>query len=309
MTDTLTSKGLTLLDPLLNYDVNKFNLNTQKINDLLGTIICTSTTRPSTSLYDGMTLWETDTQRFVVRVAGAWVAVPSLIVVSSHTVRNAITTKYDGQAVYRQDRDWMEIWDGGAWRVVGVAHCASVTDRDSANGITGPYEGQLCVTIDTGTIWRRTAAATWVSSGNRLIAFGERSTSSSTASSSTAVGVLRLDNLAFRPGCSYYIYSGSLHVTSTVSSDNLRTEIRMNTAGTATTSSSVIPGALAFEAFGNTGKLETLYTPGASETASILLCIARDTGSGAASIFADATRKTQLFVVECPAVTNTGVSV
>src|SRR5687767_13078019 len=110
--DTLTSKGLTILDPALNYDVNKFNANITLLNNMIGTIICTSTTRPSTGLFDGMALWETDTQRFVVRVAGAWVVVPTRITVADHTARNAIVTKYDGMMVYRQDRDWSEIWDG-----------------------------------------------------------------------------------------------------------------------------------------------------------------------------------------------------
>lgn len=159
MADTLTSKGFTILDPLLNYDVNKFNANFQKTNDLLGTVICTSTTRPSTGLYDGMTLWETDTRRFVVRVSAAWVVVPGRAIIADVAARTAITTPYDGMLIWRQDRDWHEVYDGAAWRVVGTAHCTSVADRDGANGITSPYNGQLATTTDTGSLWVRAAGA------------------------------------------------------------------------------------------------------------------------------------------------------
>jgi hypothetical protein len=162
--DTLTTKGLTILDPNLAYDVNKFNANFNLINTLLGTIICTSTTRPSSLLWDGMTLWETDTRRFVVRVAAAWVAVPQLVTVANAAARTAITTPYDGQMIYRQDRDWWETYDGAAWRVQGVAVCTSTTDRGT--NITSPYSGQLAMTTDTDTLWQYDGVtAAWLQVG------------------------------------------------------------------------------------------------------------------------------------------------
>lgn len=309
MADTFTPKlGLRQYDASLNYAVSKFSADNLLIDNAIGTVICTSTTRPSTGLFNGMTLWETDTQRFVVRVSGAWVAVPNLITVADHTARNAITTKYDGQTIYRQDRDWIEVYDGAAWRIVGTAHCSSTVDRDNPDTITSPYTGQLVVTTDTGTTWQRISGA-WTCASNRLIAFSERTTSSSTANSSTAVGVRRCDGIALRPGIRHRIATGTLHPTSSVSSDNLRVEIRYSTSGVATTASPVLPGALAFEAFGNTTKLETFYVPTVPETLSILLCIARDTGSGNASLYADSTRRTQMFVEECPNIANTGTDV
>lgn len=155
MADTLTAKGLTILDPNLAYDVNKFNANFNLINNLLGTIICTSTTRPSTSLYDGMTLWETDTQRFVNRVAGAWVPVPGTVIVANQATRDAITTKYDGMQVWRQDKDWTEVYDGAAWRVQGIVSVAALAD------ITNPFTGQMALLTTDNVVYRWNGSA-WV---------------------------------------------------------------------------------------------------------------------------------------------------
>lgn len=307
MADTFTPKvGARQYDPTLFYDVNKISADNLLFDNAIGTVICTSTTRPSTGLFNGMTLWETDTRRLVVRSGGAWVVVPSLITVADGTARDAITTKYDGQMVYRQDRDWSEVYDGGAWRVVGVAHCASVADRDAV--ITSPYTGQLCVTIDTGTVWQRVSGA-WTSAVNRLIAFSERTTTSAGSTSSAPVGVRRCDNIALRPNVRYRFSSGTLHPTSTVTSDVMRLEYRYNTSGVASTASAVLPGSRNFETWGNTTKIETFYTPAVSETVSVLLCIARETGTGTVTLIKDAERSIQMYVEECPNVANTGTDV
>lgn len=153
MADTLTSKGFKILDPNLAYDVNKFNDNFTLANTLIGTIVCTSTTRPSTNLFDGMTLWETDTLRFVVRVSAAWVPVPSRAVVANQAARDAIVTKWDGLVVYRQDKDWQEIYDGTAWRVQGTVTVAALAD------ITNPITGQLAVLSTDSYLYRYTGSA------------------------------------------------------------------------------------------------------------------------------------------------------
>lgn len=165
MADTTTPKGLTILDPSLNYDVNKFNANFNLINNLLGTIICTSVTRPSSNLWEGMTLWETDTKSVVIRVSGAWVRVPQLVGVANVTARNALAA-YDGMMVYRQDMDWWETYDGAAWRVQGLAFVSSSINLAL---VTNPYSGQLAITTDTDTLWTYDGATSaWVQvGGNR----------------------------------------------------------------------------------------------------------------------------------------------
>lgn len=77
----------------------------------------------------------------------------------ANVTERAEITAHDGMQIYREDRDWEEIYDGGAWRVQGVAVCSSTADRDTA--ITNPYNGQIAVTTDTGSMWLR-QAATWV---------------------------------------------------------------------------------------------------------------------------------------------------
>ena len=96
---------------------------------------------------------------------GWLVALGGVLPVASQTVRDALTgTRYAGLTVYRQDRNWLESFDGTGWRVQGTAYCTSTSDRDSV--ITTPYNGQLAATTDTGSVWERYAGA-WV-----RVAFG-----------------------------------------------------------------------------------------------------------------------------------------
>lgn len=79
-----------------------------------------------------------------------------LLPVADAAERTAITTPWDGMQIYRRDRDWAEIYDGAAWRVVtSPAVCSSTADRDSA--ITSPWNGMLAYTADTGKMWHRHA--------------------------------------------------------------------------------------------------------------------------------------------------------
>lgn len=75
------------------------------------------------------------------------VASGGILPIASTGERAAIAAPYEGMTIYRTDRDWIEIYDGAAWRVQGVAVCTSTADRDSA--ITNPYSGQLAQ-ITTG---------------------------------------------------------------------------------------------------------------------------------------------------------------
>jgi len=81
-----------------------------------------------------------------------------LLRVASVTERAAITA-HDGMMIYREDRDWVEIHDGTAWRVQGVAVGASITDLGTA--VTDPYTNQLATAADIAMlcIWSGSA---WV---------------------------------------------------------------------------------------------------------------------------------------------------
>jgi hypothetical protein len=95
-----------------------------------------------------------------LRPTGPWtVALGGLLPVPSQAARDALSA-YDGMAVYRQDRDWVEVMDGtAAWRVQGVAICTSAADLSA---ITSPYTGQVASQTDegvlkryTGSVWKR----------------------------------------------------------------------------------------------------------------------------------------------------------
>lgn len=144
--------------------------------------------------------------------------------------------------------------------------------------------------------------ATWTSGEkvtssklNRLLVIGrgQRDTTSSIAASSTEVGVLRLDSLAFKTD---YLYKISLmcHPNSTVATDVPFVTMRYSTSGNATTSSTLLPGGRAYNLVPLC--LETTLSFGADTTVSIIVTIARNTGTGNCTIFADGTRSTRLVV-------------
>lgn len=93
----------------------------------------------------------------------AYVDLHDLLPVANATARAAVTP-YDGRPIYRTDRDWVEIYDGTAWRVQGVAICANAADRDGTSGITNPYTGQLCLLTADGLLYRYTGSA-WTTHG------------------------------------------------------------------------------------------------------------------------------------------------
>lgn len=157
MADTFTAKlGLRQYDAALNYDVSKFSADNLLVDNAIGTVICTSTTRPSTGLFNGMTLWETDTRRFVVRVAGAWVVAPSgPVIIADAAARAAIVTPYDGMTIFRQDTEWLEVYDGAAWRVQGHVITSALAN------ITNPFTGQTC-TLNSDSYQYRWTGSAWL---------------------------------------------------------------------------------------------------------------------------------------------------
>jgi hypothetical protein len=82
-----------------------------------------------------------------------------LLPVADRTARDALTGLYDGKIIYRQDRDWVEIYNGSAWRVQGTAICTDATDRDGTTGVTNPVAGQLCFLTADGMTYRYTGSA------------------------------------------------------------------------------------------------------------------------------------------------------
>lgn len=163
----------------------------------------------------------------------------------------------------------------------------------------GPAQiSALAIAVDTALDGVDDRVDVIESGRTRLLGRARRITNSAVSASTAAVGVLRLDNIAVISGRAITVRTCILHPTSTITTDTIRIEIRLSTAGNATTASGILPGAQAFELFGNTTSIETTYIPPANQTLSLLLCVARETGSGNASLFGDATRFTEFKVYD-----------
>jgi hypothetical protein len=135
--------------------------------------------------------------------------------------------------------------------------------------------------------------------------YGRRDSVSSTSSSSTAVGALRVDSIAVVSGRAYIIHISS-HPNSTVAGDILRGEVRGVVGSTATASSPVLPSGQFVVTIGNPQAWSFVYIAASTGNLSIALCCARFSGTGAVSYYADGTRNTELWVEDMNPITDTG---
>lgn len=147
----------------------------------------------------------------------------------------------------------------------------------------------------------------------QIIARGARSTQS-TATDATEIGVVRVDNVAMYPGRAYVILVGNIQLGSTVANDVVLVRVRIDLAGTATTASAEL-GALR-ERVQLTGfrpilPLVTKYYHPAGDpvgVASLLLTVARATGTGDVHVAPTATQTIEITVLDVgDAPPNTGV--
>lgn len=153
MPDLTTKLGLTKPNPgSEQFSRTLYNNNLQKIDDAIGSVFCTSSTRPSTP-WDGMRIYETDTGLFYNRIAGAWVLERALTLA---TATRPVTGLYNGFTIYRTDKGFFETYNGSVWRVrdqgVLVALLADVTD---------PVTGQTVTLTSDATEYRWNGSA-WV---------------------------------------------------------------------------------------------------------------------------------------------------
>lgn len=233
-----------------------------------------------------------------------------LLRVANPTERAEISP-YDGQAIYREDRDWIEVRDGSAWRVQGVAHCSSVADMNSA--ITDPYSGQLAVTTDSRTLWVRNGGSWLMLNGGVTVARHTRETSSSTTTSSTGIGVI-LGSLPMLAGHRYRVGLPVCHITSTTNGDITMAKITHTTDGSEPTPSSpILKGAQSFGGAHPSPPVPVVgyITPVSDITFRYLVCVARFSGSGQSSIHSDGTRVTDVEAVDTTSIDpgNSGTNV
>lgn len=142
-----------------------------------------------------------------------------------------------------------------------------------------------------------------------ILARGRRTTSS------TAIGVLRLDNIAIYSGRAYKVWTSGINFLSTVLTDSADIFVTYRTDGTsAGTGDTVLGGASARATLHSANDTPILpisapLYPSADGTLSVLLCVQRIAGSGTVTVFGASTQYTIDLVVEDigPAPTDTGV--
>jgi hypothetical protein len=147
---------------------------------------------------------------------------------------------------------------------------------------------------------------------------GRRTTSTGTTTT-TVLGVLRLDDIPILTGYCYRVKATGLFGVSSVTNDRIRCDLRYTTnAATPSISSPILPGGQCYQwvqIFGGStgetaGPCETVYEPAADETLSVLLTVVRSAGTGNVSLFADADHCIQLFIEAIGiAVTDTGTDI
>lgn len=134
----------------------------------------------------------------------------------------------------------------------------------------------------------------------QIIARGRRPTSSPTTTT-TEIGVLRLDAVPVLLGRVYGIYTSTIQLASTVANDGIASNLRLNAAGIATTASTsigTVRDQMVNATTGFTGSFSRLYVPSADVNISVLITVVRVTGSGNCLMTGSADSPIELWVVD-----------
>lgn len=140
----------------------------------------------------------------------------------------------------------------------------------------------------------------------RISNLGLRPTTSS-GSTGTTVGVIRLDNVIWVAGQTYAIeYSGHPNGTA---DENFRCEVRFNSAGAAGTGDTILVGSQGFIRLGDPFYWKFYVPVGVSGTYSLLLTFARNSGASSHNWFCDTNRITTFAVEPKGPASDTGVDI
>lgn len=131
-----------------------------------------------------------------------------------------------------------------------------------------------------------------------IVARGRRTTTSS--GTTTEIAVLRIDDIPIIGGRTYKISTSCMSMQATVNNDIVSANIRYTTDGSTPTTSSTALGGLGVSipnaAVGIAHPFIGYYYPASDQTFSVLLSVARASGTGSASIGASATQPIDLII-------------
>jgi hypothetical protein len=191
------------------------------------------------------------------------------------------------------------VWGCGV-RDNAINSFANAADRTTA--IASPFDGQYTYRSGVAQFESyKNASTAWVPVPGTIIARAARSTDSSTTT--TEIGVLRLDSIPIVNGTLYKIRSSAMYLLSNTG-DIVNIRFRYNTAGNATTASTQL--GQGFQTITNaiqptSAILDVLYTATTTGSLSILLSVTRASGAGNTKVFGSSE-----FWVEVGAITDPG---
>lgn len=233
-------------------------------------------------------------------------------VLNSTDMTNIGASAFKGMVIYRSDLNALYGFDSSVFRPIGQI---SVANSSSLSNISNPAQGNVAVTRDTsgvyifnGTSWDLMTTAADAKKG--IIARARR-TSSTGNITTTETGVLRLDSVPVVSGRAYKIVTNGINMDTDTSNDVGTVRFRVNTAGTATTSSTLINSfrnTIDNNSQSNVVSAIGMFIAGSTGNASFLMSLVRQAGSGNLIIFCDATNYLDMWVEDMGvAPSDTGV--
>lgn len=227
------------------------------------------------------------------------VPIGAVLPVADQTERDAlIGTRHDGMVVWRKDTHWLEVFDGTAFRVQGLAICNSAADR--ATKVTHPQEGTESYLKDTdlryvydGAVWvpERTLAGR-IASGSGFINSGIDD------SPEVNIAKVQIENYRVSSG-HFYMLSANIfwNFSTVVAGDSYVVRVRKDTAVSGTIIAEWIARPVDASAFDESESFNQPWKATADDTdADFYLSVVRVAGSGSINVNGD--RRTAFWITD-----------
>lgn len=162
-------------------DFNYTDVNSamQRVNDLTIPTTCTAATRPTTDLFAGRTIYQTDTGEFFTWDGDEWreyARDDQFTTTVANTAARPATNLYVGREIYQTDEGHFFKWDGAKWQVASTnpSQPAVLTptdfskSNDSCVVVPHPTIANL-VQVDLRATFQRTGAGLALSNSGHTV--------------------------------------------------------------------------------------------------------------------------------------------
>lgn len=205
MSTTTTRLGLTRPDPQEDVDVGQLNANADAIDAAIGAAAVTSGTRPTTGLFDGKLLHESDTDELVVRRSGAWKLLGTAAATADRLARRTTGGRLKvGTATQDDDAATLKQLNDGLAATLSSAAIPAAYPRGRKAGQSFAADGPQAVTTteimfdtvtftaEAGRRYKVTWDGTWIVTGSLVTAtFSVRSASGTTVTNAATLAYNR----------------------------------------------------------------------------------------------------------------------